>query len=665
MENQLLQKCGWTAAATVLLVFAFLLFGYSDSYPLLSIAEVLLGALGLGSIVAIWVIDEDQLVYVEWGIIAVSILGFAIWCWIQIRLAPSYATDEVSFDQYSASLLLHGHNPYTSSLAPAFDLFHVQPNGYTFRLNGTPVTQLSYPSMSFLVYLPFLLLGISSQAGIIVNCIAWSLGLLVGWRLLARELRWVIVVLGFVGLYIGFAVGGVTDALYVPLLMLAVYKWDSFERLQGWRAWVGPTAMGLALGIKQTPWLVLGFLLVAMALEAFNAGESFPDLLGQAWRYFWRALVVFFVPNLPFIVWDFGSWIRGVLTPLTGGIVPAGQGWIGISNFLGIGGGDLRFYTLLGFGMLLLSAGLLVVTYPKGKPVVLLLPSIVLFFLSRSFASYLVMLLLPLLVAATSVRPSGKMGALANWNMAKWFVLPPIFIVVLSFAATLFYGQPLALTITGLQTTGQLASIVRIDVHVTNQTNGSLKPLFSSENGGAITAPWNIISGPSTLGAGQTANYQLAAPNYFAQPQLTNAFQMVALTPTAMSVSPPFTPTNLHTEIVPEAVNAPITVGVPVTVKVEVVNATNQAVQRAGIPIFLGQIIYAQSGIQYSQAVINGSNAGQTPVEAKTDANGVATFTIVGTQPDIDPVYFEANLITTGLGYPYGYSTILPIQFVK
>ena len=52
--------------------------------------------------------------------------------------APDYGTDEIAFDQYAAHLALQGLNPYAHSMAAAFPLFHVSPNGYTFRLNGQP-----------------------------------------------------------------------------------------------------------------------------------------------------------------------------------------------------------------------------------------------------------------------------------------------------------------------------------------------------------------------------------------------------------------------------------------------------------------------------------------------------------------------------------------------
>ena len=48
-------------------------------------------------------------------------------------------------------------------MAAAFPLFHVSPNGYTFLLNGQPVTKLSYPALAFEEYLPLLALGVTDR----------------------------------------------------------------------------------------------------------------------------------------------------------------------------------------------------------------------------------------------------------------------------------------------------------------------------------------------------------------------------------------------------------------------------------------------------------------------------------------------------------------------
>lgn len=97
--------------------------------------------------------------------------------------------------------------------------------------------------------------------------------------------------------------------------------------------------------------------------------------------------------------------------------------------------------------------------------------------------------------------------------------------------------------------------------------------------------------------------------------------------------------------------------------RAEIVNRLDQPIHVAHLPVYLGQVIYAERGLQFSEASVNNSPEGQTPVEARTDKNGVASFTISSPVSGSNPDYFEANLVNPGVGYPYGYSPILAVRF--
>lgn len=673
MNAELLSaRSSWTLVGATVISWAFLLYGYSDTYPWLSWVEVVVGLYGLGIIVVAWLHRGDGFPHAwGWVTLGVALVAFILWCWIQIRVAPAYGTDESAFDQFAAQLVSHGHNPYTTSMAPSFNLFHVSPNGYTFRLDGSPVTQLSYPALSFLLYVPFLLLGWSSQLAIGINVLAWALAVTLSYWLLPRSVKPLAIVLGSLGIYTGFAVGGVTDALYVPFLVLAVYQWDRALERKGWHQWILPVAMGIALAIKQTPWFILPFLLAGLYLEAKQRGWTKSDSLGGVWGYVWRTGVVFLVPNAFFIVASPSAWLRGVVTPMFGNAVPAGQGWVALSNFLGLGGGSLQTYTILVVSVYFCSVVLFVLTYPRSKPIAILLASLVLFFSERSFSNYFVMLLLPVMVAATSIR--WDRDAVPSLGTHLWAttqrrlsVVGSLVLVAGALILVSTYRQPIEVQIQSVTTTGQLATVLQVTALVTNTTGHSLRPVFSSESGASITAPWNITTGPVVLGARDSTTYVLQAPNFFAQPSLSGGFQMVALTesPPAMSVSAPYIPTTLHVNLNPEAVNKPVPVGQPVTFTAQILNSTNNPVDQAGVPVYLGQISYTQQGLVFGEAVINQGQIGQTPVEALTNSQGVASFVVTSTQASTNPVYFEANLVNSKASYPYGYSDIVPILFV-
>jgi uncharacterized membrane protein len=663
----------WSVAGLTLVVWGFRLFGYVDMYPALGAAVAVLVIWGLGTVAAVW-LPRRPVAWVERALaaatVALTAVGFFLWSYLQVVVAPGYGTDELAFDQYAAQLLRRGADPYTHSMAPAFHFFHVSPDGYTFLLNGHPVTALSYPALSFLFYVPLLMLGWSTQLAVVVDVVAWAIAIVAAFLLLPRSVRPVALVVGSLSVYVGYAVGGVTDALFVPLLVGAVYRWDRFGELRGWRAWRGPVLLGLAMAVKQTPWLVLPFVAAGVALEpGAVARGKLAEGLRAGGRYLAIALGAFAVPNLPFIVLSPHAWLTDVLTPVASHTVPAGQGLVELSLFLGIGGGSLDAYRDALVVVFVVLWLIFVATYPRCKAWAVLLPSIVLFFSARSLGSYLVTLLLPAIVAAFSVDPSLG-GSPTSATIAAHRVrrarrrLRPWWVVAGGAAVSgavvglaLASRPPLSVRIVSVRTTGQLATVVQVGVSVTNTSGRTAAPAFSVESGGQLTAFWLERGGPARLAPGASARYTLLAPNFFAQPPITGGFQVV------ISHSAAYVPTTWHVTLSPDSVSRLVPLGDPVTVHAAILDRLDSPVRVAGEPVYLGQVIYSQQGLVYGQAIINQGQVGQTPVVAYTNREGVATFTIRGTRSSSDPVYFEANLVDDRQFYPYGYSEIVPIRF--
>jgi hypothetical protein len=501
--------------------------------------------------------------------------------------------------------------------------------------------------------------------------VAWAIGIVLTFLLLPRSLRPLAIVIGSFSVYISYAVGGVTDALFVPLLIGAVYQWDRFATTRGPAAWRGPVLLGLAMAVKQTPWLVLPFLLAGIALEARSRGTR-NDAWRTSGRYLAIALAAFAVPNLPFVFLSPHAWLSGVLTPIASHSVPAGQGLVGLTLFLGIGGGSLATYTV---ALVTIAVSLwlaYVVTYPALKTWAVLCPTLVLFFSARSFGSYLVTLLPAALVAASSIAPPSTITprSLArvrprprrHW---RWVVGAGVVASGLAVGSIFLSSPPLSVRITSVRTTGQLATVVQLGVEVVNHSSRTETPAFTVESGGQLSAFWLRHGGPTRIAPGAHAHYTLLAPNFFAQPPITGGFQVVAFTssPATVSRSSSYLPTTLHLSLDPDAVNGVIPIGQTVVLHAEILDHLNRPVNLSGVPVYLGQVIYDQQGLIFGQAIINQGQIGQTPVVAYTNSQGVATFDVRGTQATANPVYFEANLVNQSQFYPYGYSEILPIRF--
>lgn len=654
-----------TIAGTFVVTWAFRLSGYLTSGPWLAVAVVLLGLTGLLAIVAAWlperVLGRRGQRAADWAVLIAVLAALGLWSYFQVFVAPDYGTDEIAFDQYAAQLALHGANPYLHSMAAAFPMFHVSPNGYTFRLDGQPITTLSYPALSFEAYLPLLALGMATQAAVWTDAAAWALGGIALFTVLPRRLAPVAAVVISLDVYTGYAVGGVTDFLFIPLLVGAAVRWDRFRLAKGPASWRGPVLMGLAMAVKQTPWLVVPFVVAAIALESGRA---------RGWRqgardgagYLGIALGAFLVPNLPYLVTAPGAWLHGILTPFSSGAVPAGQGLVSLSLSLAVGGGSLTAYTLAAVAVLLTALACYIVTYPALKPAAFLLPSVVLFFATRSFGSYLVMLIPAAIAAAATARRAPGTGCWRHW---KAVVAAGLAVCAAAVTLALTTASPMSLAIESVRTTGQLATVEQLGLAVTNRTGASVRPAFTIEDGTTTTAFWRRVSGPAVLAPHQRARYTIEAPSYFAMPSISSGFQVLAFSqhPATVSRTSAYVASQWRVVLQPATVNAPVPRGQPVKVRARIVNRLDDPVRVGGVPVYLGQVIYAQRGLEFSQAVINGSLPGHTPVRAVTGPDGVATFTVHSQVGGGNPVYFEANLVQPASAYPYGYSPILAVRF--
>jgi uncharacterized membrane protein len=654
-----------TLAGMFVITWSFRLSGYLTDRTWLAVPVVVLGLAGLLITVAAWLppalLSPRRQHLLSLAALAATLAALALWSYFQVFTAPDYATDEIAFDQYAAQLTLQGINPYLHSMAPAFPLFHVSPNGWTFQLDGQPVTALSYPALSFLLYLPLLAAGVTIQAAVWANVAAWAAGAVILFAVLPRRLAPLAAVVASVDIYISYAVGGVTDALFVPLLAGAAVRWDRFTTSSGPAAWRGPVLLGLAMAVKQTPWLIAPFLAAGIVIESSLAKGPRRGITDGA-RYSGIAALAFLVPNLPYLLNAPGAWLRGVLTPFLAHSVPAGQGLITMSLSLPVGGGSLLAYNLAAVAVLGTCFGCYLAHYRALKPVAFLIPPVVLFFATRSFGSYLVMLIPAAVAAAVTIRPA---PAAARWRHWTWVALAGGAASAAAAVVALTSASPLSVSIKAVRTTGQLATIQQLTLAVTNHTANSIRPAFTIENGTNITAFWRRVGGPRALGPHQRATYTIVAPSYFAMPSIASGFQVLAFSgrPAAVSRSSAYLANTWRLVLRPATVDHPVAVGQQITVRAEILDRLDRPVHAAGVPVYLGQVIYDQHGLQFSEAVINQGQPGQTPVEALTGKDGVATFTIHSPVAGQDPVYFEANLVNPESFYPYGYSPILAVRF--
>ncbi|MGC9220212.1 MAG: hypothetical protein ACP5H2_02515 [Solirubrobacteraceae bacterium] len=631
-----------------------------------------------------WAIDDRVLQVLEWGTALMLVATFVVWGINNIGGLSPYGTDAMAFNQYAAMLAHHGHNPYAFSMRPAFGLFRTPTTFYTYGFNGVPVTTLSYPAQSFLVYVPFLLLGWSLNLAPTVNIMAWALTLLMMFAMVPRRIRPVAILFGAVMVYAQFTVGGVTDVLFMPLLAIAAYRWDRFgsSRL----SYIGPVMFGLAMGIKQNPWLALPFVLIALCLDERDRTDLRTGLK-RAGRYLAVVVAALMIPNLPYLVASPSDWVKGVVTPMFANMVPTGQGILSLSLYLHVGGGSVTAFSAsaaLVFIFLLIA---FVGTYPLLRGSAYVLPALAFFFADRSNMNYFISLIPVGFIAVSTVQHphfqlrenlgraharaggvlAGAVSGLSRlFRSGRWALAAAV--VGLAAVATVAYSltapQPLRIRIVGVQTTGTNDRIVELSVLVTNRSHDTVKPGFDVVRGGYNSTFWLITSGARTLRPGQSTTYTMLAPDAASQPSVYGGFQVVGYVdaPKSFSASANYRPILYHMLYSPSAVDHVVPVGKPMTLSVQVFQVNGTPLRRAGVLVLMGEVVFTDTGIRRGSVRINGGSPGRK-ASSFTNRQGIASFQLLGTAPTPYPVAFTASLINAKYGYRYSDSGTIDIRF--
>jgi len=189
--------------------------------------------------------------------------------------------------------------------------------------------------------------------------------------------------------------------------------------------------------------------------------------------------------------------------------------------------------------------------------------------------------------------------------------------------------------------------VERLGLTVTNNSGASIRPAFTIEDGLTVTAFWRRTGGPAVLGPHQQAHYTIEAPSYFAMPSIATASSVAfGQHPGSVSRTGAYQASLWRMVLLPSTVShrSPGVSTSPFTPRSWTGSTTGLRGQRA---VYLGQVIYAQRGLEFSQAMINRACPAR-PDPGQDQRPRVASFTIRSPVGGADPVYFEANLVKPG-----------------
>ena len=416
-------------------------------------------------------------------------------------------SDEVGLTQAAAQALVDGHNPYTVDYLKADPDIAAQPSSwFTPTFSGKRVSELAYPAGTFLVLAPLV-----AVAGVGSLNATYALLLLatvaIAWLMVPQRIRPLVTVLLYLMTASGVLIGS-TDAVYLPFVLLAIWRWPRFVSPGGGRlaAAIGPLALGVACSMKQNAWVLAPFLLLGVVLEARAQGRGW---LRAGATYTGLALAGFLVVNLPFMVADWGAWFHAVALPFTLHTVILGNGVAAIPLAGAAGGDHLELLSLASAGVLAASFFFFALHYRRVRLILPLLPVIALTVSTRSLSGYLYFLLIPSLVGAVTL-PALPDGPSLPVGWLRWLRIAAVAASVAAAGIVgyvLVQSPPLDLRVTSSQVSGPTWN--GVEVSVTNHSDRTINPSFFAASTDAIDFTLDRASGPTSLAAGATETYQL------------------------------------------------------------------------------------------------------------------------------------------------------------
>jgi tetratricopeptide (TPR) repeat protein len=432
-------------------------------------------------------------------------------------------TDAYIFQDYAAQLVRLGQNPYAHDMADALRAHRMRMTFNTPLLDGDYTGRVAYPALSFLLFVPFQMIGFPTQYVYILFFVGVVLLLFLA---APPPLRTVVPLLLFIDpRYVTYSLGGVTDIVWAFTLCLCILTW----RRKGWSAfWFGVTC-----AYKQQPWLLAPFIVIYIVREAELRGVPPRERWLAALRYGLTAAGVFLALNLPYMLWDFSAWLKGVLEPIAGSsLIFYGQG-LSALTMQGMVIIPKTFYSLYTYGIW----GFLVLLYWRHwhqmRHLIWITPAFILWFGHRSLTSYWYFYAIPFVfsllinnvpelesdfVFQRIPRPNGRPVVIAGGGLA---VL--ILGTVVGFAAA---RPPLDVEVLRpIQSTNDFVGNLR--VKVTNRTSQPMQPRFSVQSRTAQPYYWNIEDGPPTLAPGGSATYIIRQKNTDLWFSITDGAQVV------------------------------------------------------------------------------------------------------------------------------------------
>ncbi len=223
-----------------------------------------------------------------------------------------FGTDELAIDYYSAYDFIHGIDPYIpSSTANLYTWVKAYDPSFNEYLFGTPltvggmVTTLGYPALSFLLQVPAVVFHFRPTYTLFTFYLLTVFVIYFRFRRNGIFTAMMPGVLANVN-FAYYPAGGVDDIVWVFFVVLSLMASDI--RLKG-------VLYGVAISLKQIPWILLPFYLIYLRREGKGA-----------FKFLLYSSLVFLAFNGYFIALSPGVYFADILSPITSPLIGIGFG---------------------------------------------------------------------------------------------------------------------------------------------------------------------------------------------------------------------------------------------------------------------------------------------------------------------------------------------------
>ena len=407
--------------------------------------------------------------------------------------------DSALYTDMAGEVLWRGENPYTWDFTGVFDVTRTSQIPSTPKLNAANESYYPYPALPILLVIPFQRLNLPGT--LILSLLGHLALLLLLFLITPRAYQPLILLPGMAGMnFAALTFIGSLDIVWVMLLVAMVASWH--------HPVLRAILFGLAIALKQTPWIVGPFLLIHL----WHASRD--DGIGQIRTFVTIVGGTFLLVNAPFIIWNPEAWLIGVVTPMHDDLIYFSQGGLaGLTQFglFSLPKGYYLFATLMVFGWLLFCYWR---HYDVLHLAIWIAPGILMWFSYRNLVSYWTYWVFPMLASLVSCSfPS--LSSLEQPQNVSWrptFRISLIVLGVLLVTGVLLSLTPSTITVRPiLPLHASQGRITRMDVQVVNHNSTSLSPRFAIQQRYTMgnPLPWIIDRGPHVLPPGESAIYRI------------------------------------------------------------------------------------------------------------------------------------------------------------